>query len=188
MRRDGVALGLVAVVAAALWAAYLLTRVPERPSPVAEPAAEVNHPVRSAVPSPQVVAGPAPAAAPRAVEAEAAHEVEVPPLLRDQEGPREAVRRAIEDHRPEIRECQEAWQRQSPALAGRMIVRFDITLDDAGEGEVSHVELMEGGVGHVFVEGCVLNVFHGMRFPAPPDGQVTVVFPVVMDAVEDGGT
>jgi hypothetical protein len=187
MRRGGLALGLLAVLGAALCAAYLLTHAPDTPSPRLETAAKVSRLRPPGVPPPRVAIVPTHASTLRAAEDEAAHEVEIPVLLRDTEGPREAVRQAIEDHGPEIRECEEAWQRQNPDLAGRMIVRFDITDDDAGQGEVTHVELLEGGVGQLFVEGCVLNVFQGMRFPAPPDGEVSVVYPVQFDAVDDGG-
>lgn len=92
---------------------------------------------------------------------------------------KKGLRRAIEEKLPEIRECYEAWQKQNPAIAGRLMVGFDITADNSGTAEVQHIEVLDGGVGQPFMEGCVLNAFQDIRFEEPPGGgRVKVRYPI----------
>jgi hypothetical protein len=95
---------------------------------------------------------------------------------------KEGIPAAIHEKMPEIRECADAWLRHNPKLEGRMLVAFDITPDDAGTGEVTGIELIDGGVGQPFMEGCILNVFQDIRFVEPPGGgKVRVRYPIRLE-------
>jgi hypothetical protein len=86
----------------------------------------------------------------------------------------------------DIAECYESWLKQNPKLAGHMVVGFLITPDDAGTGEVTHVELLDGGLGQPFMEGCVLNAFQDIRFSQPEGGgQVLVHYPLHFESSDD---
>lgn len=41
---------------------------------------------------------------------------------------------------------------------------FTISSDDAGAGVVTHIGVLDGGLGQPFMEGCVLNAFQEIRF------------------------
>lgn len=82
---------------------------------------------------------------------------------------------------PEVRSCFEEWLKLEPALAGKIAVKFRIVTDenDPSSGVVDKVELAEEQrLGHVAMEGCVLNVFQELRFEAPKDGKLDVTYPM----------
>ncbi len=102
---------------------------------------------------------------------------------------KEGIGAAIHEKMPEIRECADAWLRQNPKLEGRMLVAFDITPDDAGTGEVTRIELVDGGVGQPFMEGCILNAFQDIRFVEPPGGgKVRVRYPIRVEGGQGGAS
>ena len=102
----------------------------------------------------------------------------------DKKGIRSAIKEKVRD----IHECYEAWLEQNPRLSGSMMVAFEISPDDAGNGAVTHIEVIDGGVGQPFMEGCVLNVFQDMRFEEPPGGgRVRVLYPLYFQPRGDDG-
>jgi hypothetical protein len=67
-----------------------------------------------------------------------------------------------------------------------MVVGFSIGPDDAGSGEVTRVAVIDGGLGHILMEGCVLNAVHDLRFD-DPEGELTVHYPLTFSSAEEDG-
>jgi hypothetical protein len=93
---------------------------------------------------------------------------------------RDGIKGAIAEKIPEIKECYDSWLQQNPSLAGKMKVEFRILeIPGRDRGKVMGVTIADGGMGHVAMEGCVGNVFKGMRFEAPRGGEMRVTYPFV---------
>lgn len=213
MSRRTLIISVAALLGLTLVGAHLLTRadalvVPENPSPSpvaartapsASPAwrtpatdsrpAPLVHSTTSSTPTPATT-NPAPVVVASVADVARARQDDSRPrdeLPTPYEFSKEGFRRAIEEKMPEIRECYEAWQKQNPGLAGRLLVGFDIAADNRGAAEVQHVELVDGGVGQPFMEGCVLNAFEDIRFEEPPGGgQVKVRYPIELGPAGGG--
>ncbi|WP_232379313.1 AgmX/PglI C-terminal domain-containing protein [Polyangium fumosum] len=89
--------------------------------------------------------------------------------------PPEVVRRIIRQNFGRFRLCYENGLRNNPNLQGRVSVRFVIGAD----GAVSNVgnggsDMPDGGV-----VACIVRAFHGLSFPQPEGGIVTVVYPML---------
>jgi hypothetical protein len=92
---------------------------------------------------------------------------------------KEGIKEAVQQELPQIRECYEAWLRQNPALAGKMKVQFTIMeIPGRDRAKVQKVEIADGGLGHLMMEGCVRNVFKGLRFETPRGGETRVTYPL----------
>lgn len=88
------------------------------------------------------------------------------------------IQSAIQEKIPEIKECYQSWLGMNPHLSGKLLVGFRIVPDDGGtEGVVGEIAIADGGLGHVAMEGCVMNVMSAMRFEAPK-GELTVNYPL----------
>ena len=148
------------------------------PRAVAAPSAAGK---RRASPSAVSTAAPSHLAAPAVAKSEApasepAADSGPPPFGVDRDGIRAAIRDAV----PAIRECYDSWVRLDNKLQGRLSVRFTITrTDDGAEGRVTEASLQDSQLGQPFMEGCVLNVFQGLRFQAPPEGRTEVRYPLM---------
>lgn len=95
---------------------------------------------------------------------------------------RDGIKGAIAEQLPQIRECYDAWLQQNPQLGGKMKVQFTIMeIPGRDRGKVQRVEIADGGLGHVAMEGCVGNVFKSMRFEAPPHGEMRVTYPLTFE-------
>lgn len=217
MSRRTLIISVTALLGLTLVGAHLLTRedvliVPENPSPVvaARPAASASParrtPATDARPAPLVsstaastltpattssaMTNPAPVVVASVADVARARQHDSRPrdeLPTPYEFSKEGLRGAIEEKMPEIRECYEAWKKQNPGLAGRLLVGFDIAADNRGAAEVQHIELVDGGVGQPFMEGCVLNAFQDIRFEEPPGGgQVKVRYPIELGPAGGG--
>lgn len=101
----------------------------------------------------------------------------------DKDGLRAAVKAGL----PEIRECYQQWTRLQPGLGGKLKVRFTIDTDDGVDGKVSAVSLGDAGMGHLAMEGCILQVFEELRFQAPLAGSITVTYPITLVPGPDAG-
>lgn len=217
MSRRTLAISLAVLLGLALVGAHLLTRVdgvlvPESPSPVAaarpEPSISPTRraPAADASPAPPIPSTsrstgaptttttnrpPVPVVVASAADVANARSDSTPrdELPAPYEFSKEGLRGAIEEKLPEIRECYEAWQKQNPAIAGRLMVGFDIAADNSGTAEVQRIELLDGGVGQPLMEGCVLNAFQDIRFEEPPGGgRVKVRYPIDLGpGSEDAG-
>ena len=92
---------------------------------------------------------------------------------------KDGIKAAVAAGLPELRECYAGWLQQNPALGGKLKVQFDIIeIPGRERAKVMRVEISDGGMGHVAMEGCVRNVFKTMRFEAPPGGELRVNYPL----------
>jgi hypothetical protein len=98
----------------------------------------------------------------------------------------DGIRAAIGSALPEIQECYEGWIQQEPQLAGRMVIGFQIGPDDAGTGGITQLSIVDGGLGHALMEGCVMNAVQNLDFDRP-DEPVTVNYPFLFSVGTDGG-
>lgn len=94
----------------------------------------------------------------------------------DRHGLQGAVREAI----PQLRECYDAWAKQNPQLGGRVTVTFTIKPVEGEEGaKVTSARVADQGLGHLLMEGCIVQVFEDLRFERPADGQpLNVTYPL----------
>lgn len=88
--------------------------------------------------------------------------------------PPEVIQRVVRQNFGRFRGCYEAALRTNPNLAGRVAVRFVIGRDGSvGSAANGGSDLPDGGV-----VSCVVRAFHGLSFPAPENGIVTVTYPI----------
>lgn len=178
-----------------------LPAIPPPPSPAVvrrEPTPSTPPPVAApivAAPAPSVPAAPAePPRAPGELEPEVdpAHlkalglgPEDVEPL---DAGPlhaltRDGIKGAVAEELPAIRECYEGWLQQNPTLSGKLKVEFTITeIPGRDRAKIMQVNIADGGMGHLAMEGCVRNVFKGMRFEAPKKGEMRVTYPLTFES------
>lgn len=99
---------------------------------------------------------------------------------------RDGIKAAVTEGLPEIRECYEGWLQQNPSLSGKMKVQFNIAeIPGRDRAKVMRVEIADGGMGHIAMEGCVRNVFKNMRFEAPKGGELNVTYPLSFESKSD---
>lgn len=89
--------------------------------------------------------------------------------------PPEAIQRIIRQNFGRFRLCYESALVHTPALAGRVSVRFVIGRD----GAVSSVGEGGSSMPDPAVVLCVKKAFYGLSFPQPEGGIVTVTYPIV---------
>ncbi len=75
---------------------------------------------------------------------------------------------AIRSQRADIRDCFSSWLEQNPKLAGTFVLDFELSATADGSGQFTRLVVPDGGMGHAFLEGCVLNSLADLRFDAPP--------------------
>ena len=89
---------------------------------------------------------------------------------------KEKIRAAIRDHIVPIRHCYEKELKESPDLAGKLLLQFDI---DVG-GKVASTSVVKSV--KPSVDECVAGVIRNTVFPEPPKGMIgRVVFPFVFN-------
>ena len=88
--------------------------------------------------------------------------------------PPEAIQRIVRLSFGRFRACYEAGLQQNPTLAGTVSTRFVIGRD----GAVSNVADGGSTMPDPAVTSCVLRAFHGVSFPQPEGGIVTVTYPI----------
>jgi len=92
---------------------------------------------------------------------------------------REAVRRVIRSIVTQIRSCYEKQLKLNPALAGKLVITFEI----AEAGKVRSARAKSNELGDTVVGECVSARISAQRFPEPPEGTIAVVdYPFVFDA------
>jgi hypothetical protein len=99
---------------------------------------------------------------------------------------RDGIRGAFASQMAEVRDCYSAWLAQNPSLAGTMLVGFEIAALDGGGGGVTKLEVLDGGLGHALMEGCVLNALAEVRFEEP-DEPLSVHYPLQFSASRADG-
>lgn len=102
---------------------------------------------------------------------------------------RDGIRAAMRSARPGIGECYEAWLAATPDLAGGIAVSFRIAPNtDGGAGFIDEVHIIDGGLGHVAMEGCVLNAIQDVTFDVAADAEpLRVTYPFVFTPKEKEG-
>ena len=70
-----------------------------------------------------------------------------------------------------------------PAFGLSGCAAFDYRADDAPDGaklgaRVRQVKIVDGKLGNVALEGCILNVFGGLEFERPEGGEIKVTYPL----------
>lgn len=96
---------------------------------------------------------------------------------------RAGIKGAVSGELPAIKQCYEGWLQQNPALAGNMKVEFTIAeIPGRDRAKIMQVVVADGGIGHLAMEGCVRNVFKGMRFEAPHGGEMRVTYPLSFES------
>lgn len=96
---------------------------------------------------------------------------------------RDGIKGAVAEELPAIKECYEGWLQQNPALSGKLKVEFTITeIPGRDRAKIMQVNIADGGMGHLAMEGCVRNVFKGMRFEAPKKGEMRVTYPLSFES------
>jgi tetratricopeptide (TPR) repeat protein len=91
--------------------------------------------------------------------------------------PPEVVQRIVRQSFGRFRTCYEQGLGQSPALAGRIMSRFVISK----EGNVANVSDGGSDLPDAAVVSCVLSAFHGLSFPRPEGGIVTVTYSIIFE-------
>ena len=90
--------------------------------------------------------------------------------------PPEVIQRIVRQNFGRFRLCYESGLQVNPNLQGRVAVRFVIGKD----GSTTNVgnggsDLPDGGV-----VSCIVRAFHGLSFPQPDGGVVSVVYPIML--------
>lgn len=94
---------------------------------------------------------------------------------------------AVQTVMPELWDCYHAWSQQQDGLGGRITLSFVIVANDAGVGVIEKLSLVDGGLGHTALDGCVLNVLSGLSFEAP-SSPLNVTYPMTFShAPRDAG-
>ncbi len=89
--------------------------------------------------------------------------------------PAEIIQRIVRQNYGRYRLCFQAGLKNNPNLQGRVAVRFIIGRD----GSVSNVSNSGSDLPDPNVVNCVIRSFYGLSFPAPENGIVTVVYPIM---------
>lgn len=101
---------------------------------------------------------------------------------------KDGIRAAVKEKVPEIKECYDSWLRTNPDLGGKLKLTFTISeMPGKSRALVSDIDVLDGGIGHVAMEGCVKNVFSSMRFEVPEHGEMKVTYPLNFSSGRDGG-
>ena len=138
-----------------------------------EAAPDAEAPAPAEEPEVPVVADPAPPARrespePRAAEPPAARRP--PPGTMD----REATRRAVGRHLPEVRTCFERGRMDNPRLAGRVLVRIAVS----ASGRVTSARIARSDVRSQQVESCIVSAVERWTLPQPSGGvAATITYP-----------
>jgi hypothetical protein len=101
-----------------------------------------------------------------------------PPVIEGGHADLASITREIRSRRKAIAACYERALKQTPTLAGKLVVRFTI----AGAGTVSAVDVDDDTLGTPEVGACVRALVLRWRFEPPADGPVELSFPFVFQA------
>ncbi|HTJ85396.1 MAG TPA: AgmX/PglI C-terminal domain-containing protein, partial [Polyangiaceae bacterium] len=80
-----------------------------------------------------------------------------------------------------LRACYEAALARNSKLRGKLSARFTITVD----GSVTNAELAGASVPDEAFQTCFVEEFGKLRFGAPPNGSVTVTYPIDFSPGDD---
>lgn len=92
--------------------------------------------------------------------------------------PPEVVQRIVRQNSGAQKFCYQNGLRNNPNLQGRVTVRFIISRD----GSVSSANNGGSDLPDQTVVQCVIRSFYGMSFPAPENGIVSIIYPIIFSA------
>ena len=102
----------------------------------------------------------------------------------------QAVRHGIDAARPAVSKCYDEALQRSPALAGKLLVKFVVAQDD-GKGRILEADIEEEGSDapmlNPFLGMCVLKALGEIEYPVPEgvdggEGEIVVRFPFQFSA------
>ncbi len=93
--------------------------------------------------------------------------------------PKDVVERVVRSNQPAFEACYERARAADPLLQGRVTVRFLIDRN----GSVTSASDGGSNVNNPALVRCVLRAFHGLNFPKPEGGAVTVVYPLMFSGL-----
>ena len=96
---------------------------------------------------------------------------------------KEGIRGAVEEVLPHVRACYDQALTEVPDLEGKLVVSFRI-VDEDGLGQVWEAGIDDDRLDDGPVADCVLDAMEALQFDAPPDGELSVTYPIVF-AQED---
>jgi TonB family protein len=85
---------------------------------------------------------------------------------------KDIIRRIIRAHINEVRSCYNAGLTKDPALAGKLVVRFELGAD----GKVTSAEIVDDQLGDATVGACVAKALRRWTFPKS-EGGIVVSYP-----------
>jgi biopolymer transport protein ExbD/Zn-dependent protease with chaperone function len=83
------------------------------------------------------------------------------------------IRRAVQEHLGDVRDCYERYRDHEPGPSGRLVVKF--TIDETGTVVASQLD--DSTVGAPPIESCVVKAVRRWTFPRPEHGVVIVSYP-----------
>ena len=89
---------------------------------------------------------------------------------------KDVVRKAIEQHISEVKNCYEPELKKNERLAGRVLTSFTIGKD----GKVTAPKVEQSTLGNPSVEKCIVGAVSLWDFPKPKGDKVVVTFPFVL--------
>jgi len=94
--------------------------------------------------------------------------------------PAEGIQRVVRQNYGYFRLCYVQGLQSIPTLQGAVILRFVI----AADGSIKGAKIEQESLADASVVGCVVRAFLGLSFPAPENGEVTVVYSVAFSPQE----
>lgn len=94
--------------------------------------------------------------------------------------PKEVIRRVVQTHINEVKDCYEAQLTTNKDLAGKVMVRFVINPN----GKVTESAIEESSLKNTKVETCIADAIRNWEFPQPAGGKVVVSYPFVLASSE----
>ncbi len=89
------------------------------------------------------------------------------------------LRRTFRRHRHQMKRCyQEVLTLHGRRLAGNVHLKFDLRAD----GVVAQVTVVQNTTGSIQLQRCLLALARKMRFPRPPMGATTFLYPIAFKA------
>jgi biopolymer transport protein ExbD len=83
------------------------------------------------------------------------------------------IRRTVQEHLGDVRDCYERYRDFEPGPSGRLVVKF--TIDETGAVVASQLD--DSTVGAPPIESCVVKAVRRWTFPRPEHGVVIVSYP-----------
>jgi TonB family protein len=95
---------------------------------------------------------------------------------------KDLIRRVIQRHIGEVKQCYQAQLPQHKSLAGRVMARFTVGTD----GKVLDSRIAESTLKSPACEDCIAAAVRTWEFPKPRGGKVVVNYPFVLASSDPG--